>query len=156
MSLPNAYAATTDAARNDATHPHMRRRIPWFALSVATRTLTKAHNRAPTNNAVPESSPGGVGMGIGPVLPMFFCAASVRQTNDLLAHTHQKLTDSSSRSSLPLCAHPTPLDPRAVAAAKVDLPQRIMGEIRLVLSRMHAAQVRSYADFRQYLFSDFG
>jgi hypothetical protein len=100
-NLPNAYAATSDAARKDATQPHARRRIPSFALSVATTTLTKAHNSAPASNAAPGSPPGVVGVGIGPVLPMF-CAASARQTNEVPAHTHHKLTESSSRGSLPL------------------------------------------------------
>src|SRR5215203_7349496 len=45
--LPNAYAAGSDAARKDAAQPHARGRIPRFALSVATTTLTKAHNSAP-------------------------------------------------------------------------------------------------------------
>src|ERR687890_135810 len=78
-NLPKEYAATSDADRKDAAQPHARRRIPRFALSVATTTLTKAHNSTTTSRAA-HGSPPGVGGGIGPVLPMF-CAASARQTN---------------------------------------------------------------------------
>src|SRR5215207_3038269 len=99
-NLPKEYAATSDAHRNDTAQPHARRRIPAFALSVATSTLTKAHNREPTNNATHGSSTG-VGGGIGPVLPMFL-AASAKQTNDVpTTHGHHTLTESSSLGGSP-------------------------------------------------------
>jgi hypothetical protein len=90
---PKEYAATSDAHRKDTAQPHACRRIPSFALSVATTTLTKAHNSAPTSNAANGSPPGGVGGGIDPVLPMF-CVASARQTNDVpTSHIHHKPTE---------------------------------------------------------------
>jgi hypothetical protein len=100
-NLPKEYAAASDAHRNAAAQPHARRCIPAFALSIATSTLTKAHNREPTNNAAHGSSTG-VGGDIGPVLPMFL-TASPREPNDLpRSHVHHKLTASFSHGSLPL------------------------------------------------------
>ena len=110
-NLPKEYAAASDAHTNDAAQPHARRRIPAFALSVATSTLTKAHNSAPTNNAAHGSSTG-VGEGIGPVLPMFL-NASARQIIDIAARTHQKPTESFSPSSLPLLTYATAFDPKS-------------------------------------------
>ena len=99
-NLPKEYAATTDAHRNDAAQPHARRRIPPFALSVATSTLTKAHNSAPTNSAAHGSSTA-LGEGIGPVLPMFL-VASAKQTDDVpTTHVRHTLTKSSSLGGLP-------------------------------------------------------
>jgi hypothetical protein len=99
-NFPKEYAATSDADRNDTAQPHARRRIPTFALSVATSTLTKAHNSAPRNNATHGSSTG-VGGGIGPVLPMFL-AASAKQTGDVpTTHAHHTLTELSSLSVSP-------------------------------------------------------
>ena len=127
-NLPKEYAATSDAHRNDAAQPHARRRIPTFALSVATSTLTKAHNSAPKNSAAHGSSTG-VGGGMGPVLPMFL-TASARQIIDVAARTHQKLTESFSRSSLPLLTHTTLPDPRA--------RPRVVAPIYLVLGGRRA------------------
>jgi hypothetical protein len=99
-NLPKAYAATSDAHTNDAAQPHARRRIPPFALSVATSTLTKAHNSAPKNSAAHGSSTG-VGGGMGPVLPMFL-VASAKQTDEVpTTHGHHKLTESSSLGGSP-------------------------------------------------------
>ena len=110
-NLPKEYAAASEAHTNAAAHPHARRCIPAFALSIATSTLTKAHKREPTNNAAHGSSTG-VGGGIGPVLPMFL-TASARQIIDVAARTHQNPTESFSRSSLLLLTHATAPDPRA-------------------------------------------
>ena len=119
-SLPNAYAATSEAVRKDPTQPHVRRLIPRRALSEATTTLAKAHNSAPTTNASHGSPMGGVGRGIGPVLPMFR-ATRARQTNGVPTRTHQKPTESFSRDSLPLLAHPTCPGPRVAATAEFTL-----------------------------------
>src|SRR5215210_2068132 len=121
MSFPNAYAATTEAARKDATQPHVRRLIPRLALSVATTKLAEAHNSVPTTNAAHGRPPVGVGGGIGPVLPMFG-AARARQTNGVPTRTHQKPTESFfSRDSLPLLTHLTCPGPRVAAAAGFTL-----------------------------------
>ena len=92
--------------RKYATQPHVRHLIPRRALSEATTTLAKAHNSAPTTNAAHGSPMGGVGQGIGPVLPMFG-AARARLTNGVPTRTHQKPTESFFRDILPLLAHPT-------------------------------------------------
>jgi len=118
MSFPKAYAATTEAARKDATQPHVRRLIPPLALSVATTKLAEAHNSEPMTNAAHGRPPVGVGGGIGPVLPIF-CAASARRTNDVPAPAHQKPTESFSRDSLPLLTHLTCPHPRVAATAEV-------------------------------------
>jgi hypothetical protein len=75
-------------AWKDVTQSHARRRIPRLAFSVATTTLTKAHNRASTSNAAPGYPPRGVVGGIGPVLPMF-CAANAMQTEDIPDRTSE-------------------------------------------------------------------
>ena len=90
-----------------------------MAEQEATTTLAKAHNSAPTTNASHGSPMGGVGRGIGPVLPMFR-ATRARQTNGVPTRTHQKPTESFSRDSLPLLAHPTCPGPRVAVHAAQD------------------------------------
>ena len=126
----------------------LRLPIPWLVLSVATATLTKAHNSAPTTNAAP-GSPKGVGGGIGPVLPMF-CAASARHTNDVpTSHTHQKPTEFFSRGSLPLLRSYTSRSTAATDAGIVLAQLILWGRHSPPRSEMPVEHDRGYADFRE-------
>ena|SRR5215218_1276674 len=117
-NLPNAYAATSDAAGKDATQPHVRRRIPWFALSGATTTLIKAHNSAPTSNAAlgPPQEEEAAWVS-APSCPYSEPPAPGRSTTS--RPTPTRSPPSHSPAAAYLCRHPTRPDPRAVAAAEV-------------------------------------
>jgi hypothetical protein len=81
-----------------------------------------------------------------------FCAASARQTNDVPAHTHQKLTEVSSRGSLTLRTSYTSRSTSRGRRQGSTYRSVLWGRYAPPRSEMHAAQDRGYAYFGEFAF----